>query len=69
MDPTNKGLSLMQRTDRTKLLAEEARHLAERTRDLERRVSSTVDRVAAGSATRARLELEDLADLLTEVDR
>ena len=59
----------MQRTDRTKLLAEEARHLAERTRDLERRVSSTVDRVAAGSATRARLELEDLADLLAEVDR
>lgn len=51
------------------LLAEEARHLASRVRDLQVRVALEVDRVAAREAAEAAVRLRDLGDLLTEVDR
>ena len=50
------------------LLAEEARHLAQRIADLERRVTSAVDRAAGWPANRARIELDALGDLLGELD-
>ena len=51
-----------------RLLAEEADHLADRCRDLERRVASTVDRIAALRAGEAATALVDLTDALTDPD-
>ena len=53
---------------RVRLLAEEAVHLADRCRDLERRVATTVDRIAALPAAEAAVQLRDLADLLADPD-
>jgi len=57
----------MNRTDRTKLLAEEARHLAERCDALSRRVTTAVDRVIALDARAAGMRLEMLSQALEEL--
>ena len=53
---------------RLRLLVEEAVHLADRCRDLQRRVASTVDRVAARHPADAAVDLRDLADVLADPD-
>ena len=49
-----------------RLLAEEADHLAARCRDLERRVASTVDTIAAIPAREAAYALDGLTETLAD---
>ena len=53
---------------RVRLLADEAAHLADRCRDLERRVASTVDRIAGLPAREAAFRLDGLVETLSDPD-
>ena len=53
---------------RVRLLAEEAVHLVDRCRDLERRVASTIDRIAALPAREVTHLLDGLVETLSDPD-